>query len=83
MGSLLIAHADLVVTMDDQDTRVADGGVAIVDQNVLWVRSLEAVDPLKLDRTDGATYPFWSPDNASIGFFAGGQLKRIARTGGL
>ncbi len=56
--------------------------VAIVDQNMLWVRSLSAVEPIKLDHTEGATYPFWSPDDASIAFFAGGQLKRIARTGG-
>jgi Tol biopolymer transport system component len=56
--------------------------VAIVDQNMMWVRSLDAVDPIKLDRTEGATYPFWSPDSASLAFFAGGQLKRIARTGG-
>jgi cytosine/adenosine deaminase-related metal-dependent hydrolase len=31
MGSLLIAHADLVVTMDDRDDRIVDGGIAIVD----------------------------------------------------
>ena len=56
--------------------------MAIVDQGALWVRSLDAVEPVRLDRTDAATYPFWSPDSESIGFFAGGQLKRIARTGG-
>jgi Tol biopolymer transport system component len=56
--------------------------LAIVDQGLLWVRSLEAIDPVRLDRTEGATYPFWSPDSASIGFFAGDHLKRIARTGG-
>src|SRR5262245_32601545 len=31
MGTLLIKHADLVVTMDDRDTRIADGGISIVD----------------------------------------------------
>ena len=56
--------------------------VAIVDDNILWVRSLDAIEPTKLDRTESATYPFWSPDGESIAFFASGQLKRIARTGG-
>src|SRR5262249_35338900 len=27
--------------------------------------------------TDGATFPFWSPDSLSIGFFADGKLKRL------
>jgi Tol biopolymer transport system component len=27
--------------------------------------------------TDGARYPFWSPDSRSVGFFADGKLKRI------
>jgi hypothetical protein len=27
-------------------------------------------------------YPFWSPDGADIGFFADGQLKRVAIAGG-
>src|SRR5262249_24463298 len=32
--------------------------------------------------TDGASYPFWSPDSRSIGFFAEGKLKRIDLGGG-
>ena len=31
---------------------------------------------------EGATYPFWSPDSRSIGFFAGGALKRLDLGGG-
>lgn len=27
--------------------------------------------------TDGAVYPFWSPDGRSLGFFAGGALKHL------
>ena len=32
--------------------------------------------------TEGASYPFWSPDSRSIGFFADGKLKRVAAAGG-
>src|ERR1700693_6274617 len=35
-----------------------------------------------MPNTDDATFPFWSPDNREIGFFAQGQLKKIAVTGG-
>ena len=27
--------------------------------------------------TDGATFPFWSPDSRHVGFFADRRLKRI------
>jgi Tol biopolymer transport system component len=32
--------------------------------------------------TDGAGYPFWSPDERSVGFFASGKLKRADVAGG-
>ncbi|HXN97507.1 MAG TPA: protein kinase [Candidatus Acidoferrales bacterium] len=35
-----------------------------------------------LPGTDGASYPFWSPDDAYLGFFADGKLKKIAISGG-
>jgi Tol biopolymer transport system component/predicted Ser/Thr protein kinase len=49
---------------------------------VLWLRDLRATEPALLAGTDGAGFPFWSPDSASIGFFAGGYLKRIDVNGG-
>ena len=48
----------------------------------LWLRSLDVVAARALPRTDGAAFPFWSPDNRSVGFFAEGQLKRIDIEGG-
>jgi Tol biopolymer transport system component len=49
----------------------------------LWVRSLESLATRELPGTEGATFPFWSPDSQSIGFFAAGKLKRVAITGGM
>src|SRR5205085_2716841 len=34
----------------------------------LWVRSLDATNAIALKGTEGAEYPFWSPDSRSIGF---------------
>ena len=48
----------------------------------LWVRGLEDAAGRELRGTEGAQYPFWSPDGSSIGFFAGGEVKRIGRDGG-
>ena len=56
---------------------------------LLWIRSLSTGESAPLNGTEGAAYPFWSPDNRSIGFFAndrlishqladGGSLKELA-----
>jgi Tol biopolymer transport system component len=52
------------------------------DDQLLWVRSLDAFDARPLPGTEGAVSPFWSPDSGSLGFFAQGSLKTIALTGG-
>ena len=43
----------------------------------LWIRSLEARDARELVGTEGATFPFWSPDSQSIGFFIENRLRRL------
>ncbi|HEX8941954.1 MAG TPA: protein kinase [Gemmatimonadaceae bacterium] len=43
----------------------------------LWVRSLASGEVRKLPGTAHASYPFWSPDGASLGFFADNRLKRV------
>jgi Tol biopolymer transport system component len=48
----------------------------------LWLRSLAKATALPLAGTEGAAYPFWSPDSRSIGFFASGALRRLDINGG-
>ena len=47
----------------------------------LYVRPVGAVTFKKLAGTDNAAQPFWSPDSSTIGFVAGGRLKKIAASG--
>src|SRR6202158_5506806 len=49
----------------------------------LWVRPLHATTAQPLAGTEGAYYPFWSPDSKFIGFFAGGKLKKVEASGGV
>jgi Tol biopolymer transport system component len=51
-------------------------------RNSLWLRALDSFQPQQLPNTDGARYPFWSPDSRFLGFFAEGKLKKIAVNGG-
>jgi serine/threonine protein kinase len=46
-------------------------------KSLLWIRSLDSLTSQPLFETEYAASPFWSPDSRSIGFFAGGKLKRI------
>jgi len=59
---------------------------AITGQNgaetSLWIRRLDQTEPQLLKNTNGVSFPFWSPDGKSIGFFADGKLKRIDASGG-
>ena len=48
----------------------------------LWVRALDSLVAQRLDRTEGGTFPFWSPDSRNIAYFAGGKLMRIPVAGG-
>ena len=51
-------------------------------QSSLWIRPLGSAEARKMDQTEGALLPFWSPDSQFVGFWAGGKLKKIRQTGG-
>jgi hypothetical protein len=48
----------------------------------LFVRALDQAEARALPGTEGAQYPFWSPDSRYIGFFADHKLKRVEAAGG-
>jgi eukaryotic-like serine/threonine-protein kinase len=43
----------------------------------LWVRQLDEPDAREIPGTDGAMFPFWSPDSRSVGFFTRDKLRRV------
>jgi len=47
----------------------------------LWLRSFPLGDTFPLLGTEGGISPFWSPDSASIAFFADRKLKRLDLNG--
>jgi len=51
-------------------------------KSALWIRPMNSVIPTLLAGTDGAAFPFWSPDSRAVGFFARGTLSTIAISGG-
>jgi predicted Ser/Thr protein kinase len=51
-------------------------------QNSLWLRPMGSPTAHRLDKTDGANLPFWSPDGQFLGYFADNKLKKISAAGG-
>ncbi|MBI2681892.1 MAG: serine/threonine-protein kinase [Acidobacteriales bacterium] len=62
----------------------ADGHrVVFGASGTLWVRALHENEAHPLAGTDGAKFPFWSPDNRTVGFFANSKVMTLDLDGGV
>jgi eukaryotic-like serine/threonine-protein kinase len=52
-------------------------------RSMLWVRPLDAQVAQPLAGTEGASFPFWSPDSRFIAFLASGKLNKVDSAGGV
>lgn len=75
-----VGTAQLAVSRDGRE--VAFVASARNGASQIWIRPLGSVDAVPVPGTDGASFPFWSPDGHSLGFFVDNALKRIDRRGG-
>jgi len=70
----------MAISSDGRDlayvARIADEA-----KEVLWVRSLSRPSAQRLPGTEGARFPFWSPDGQTLGFFSGNTLYKIDSSG--
>jgi len=71
------------VAISPDGTRLAFVAASSDGKKLLWIRPFASVTAQSLPGTEGASYPFWSPDSRFIAFFASGKLKRIDIVGGL
>jgi eukaryotic-like serine/threonine-protein kinase len=72
--------AQLAVSPDGHMLAFVASGADHIDQ--IWIRPLDSLDARPVPGTAGATYPFWSPNSRSLGFFADRQLWRVDLDGG-
>ena len=56
--------------------------VVYAANGALWLRSVDELEAVAIAGTENARGPFFSHDNQSIGFWADGQLRRLAVSGG-
>jgi eukaryotic-like serine/threonine-protein kinase len=50
--------------------------------NILWIYEPGSSGATSLAGTEAASFPFWSADGQSLGFFADGKLKKLNLDGG-
>lgn len=70
------------ITLSHDGTKLAFLATDSSGKNRLWVRPLNSLTALPLPGTEGASFPFWSPDNRFIAFFASAKMKKIEAAGG-
>jgi serine/threonine protein kinase len=80
-ASVPFAANDLALSPDGR-TLAMVAYSAQANNYVLWTYEVGGRRTNALDGTQGASYPFWSPDGRSIGFFADGKLKKVDISGG-
>jgi Tol biopolymer transport system component len=79
--SVPFAANDLALSPDGR-TLAMVAYSAQANNYVLWTYEVGGHRTNSLDGTQGASYPFWSPDGKFIGFFADGKLKKVEVSGG-
>src|SRR5262249_54833706 len=75
--SFLPVTEDRAIALSPDGTRLALCEGDNAGGNSLYLRSIGSLDLRGLTTGGGCTYPFWSPDGKSLGFFGEGKLKRI------
>jgi DNA-binding winged helix-turn-helix (wHTH) protein/Tol biopolymer transport system component len=73
-------------TVSPDGQRLVYSGVRSDGKRSLWVRRLDSLTAQELAGTEGAAWPFWSPDSRFVGFYTAGrrdgEIKKLDVAGG-
>ena len=70
------------LAIDPQGSRVVLAMQGSDGRSQLFIRRLDKAVLQPVAGSDGAVFPFWSPDGEALGFFADGRIKRVDMKGG-
>jgi Tol biopolymer transport system component len=80
--ALSYSPIDRTIVISPDGTRIAYMGRTGTGDVQLMMRRVDQLHSVAFAGTSGARYPFFSADGRWIGFFATGELKKVAVTGG-
>jgi eukaryotic-like serine/threonine-protein kinase len=72
--------AEVALSPDGSQLAYVSSGA--FDGGRIWIRSMADESAHAIPETEGARYPFWSPDGKSIAFFSNGSLRVVALASG-
>ncbi|MBW3670293.1 MAG: serine/threonine-protein kinase [Acidobacteria bacterium] len=78
----LIPFDFLGLSLSPDGTALAFVAIERRGDRKIWIREIGSGQSRPVAGTEGASYPFWSPDGRHLGFFAQGKLKRVDLRGG-
>ncbi len=79
----LDASSPGTVAVSPDGNQMAFSAIDDVGDTLLWIRRMGDLTARPIPGTDGAAYPFWSPDSRHVAFFSGdGKLRKIDTAGG-
>ncbi len=81
-GTALVPYDELGLALSPDGRSLAFVALARDGSKQIWVRDFSSGAARPVPETQGAWYPFWSPDGRYLGFFADGKLKKIDLRGG-
>ncbi|MBA2525183.1 MAG: serine/threonine-protein kinase, partial [Pyrinomonadaceae bacterium] len=76
-GTTTVANTAPVLALSPDGRRLVFGASDAAGKNQLWLRPLDSFATQPLSGTDGAAFPFWSPDGRHIAFFVDNKLKKL------
>jgi Tol biopolymer transport system component len=78
------SYSDATVPSLSPDGRmIAFTAADAAGQRRLWVRRMGSPTAERIAGTEGASFPFWSPDSRTIGYAITGKLMKVAVAGGV
>jgi eukaryotic-like serine/threonine-protein kinase len=80
--ALLPFNVESMAVAPDGHTVAVIGKLEPQQAKTLWLYEVGSRQARSLADTEGAVFPFWSPDGKSLGFFAEGKLKKLDIAGG-
>ena len=81
-GTALVPYDELGLALSSDGRSLAFVALARDGSKQIWIRDFSAPTARSVPETQGAWYPFWSPDGRYLGFFAEGKLKKVDVRGG-
>ncbi len=81
-NAALVPFDLLGIALSPDGSMLAFSAIGSDGKRALWIRRFDAPAAQLIADTSDASYPFWSPDGSSVGFFAEGKLKKVNLAGG-